>query len=307
VNLREIVDYGKKKNVRVLLWVLWKALDSKLDAALDKFEKLGVAGIKIDFMQRDDQWMMEFYERVAREAAKHHLLVDYHGACKPTGLSRQYPNVMSYEGVTGLEQYRWGDEKANPKQELVLPFIRMVAGPMDFTPGAMNNSNKENWHWSTSQPMSEGTRCHQLAMYVIYESPLQMLADSPTRYRQEKECMKFLSAVPTVWDDTIALDAKVGEYIAVARRSGEQWYVGAMTDWTQRELKLDLSFLPDGAHVVESWSDGMNADRNGQDFRHSTRQVLSGEKLTIKLAPGGGWVGRVRSVPADGKVSVGSQ
>jgi alpha-glucosidase len=305
VNLREIVDYGKKKNVRVLLWVLWKALDMKLEPALDKFEKLGVAGIKVDFMQRDDQWMMEFYERVARDAAKHRLLVDFHGSCKPTGLSREYPNVMTYEGVTGLEQYKWSDEKTNPKQELVLPFVRMVAGPMDFTPGALTNGNKESWRWNLGQPMSEGTRCHQLAMYVVYESPLQMLADSPTRYRKEKECMKFLSAVPTVWDDTIALDAKVGEYIALARRSGEHWFVAAMTDWSPRELTLDLSFLPDGVYMIDSWSDGTNADRNGQDFRYRTEQVSSGEKLTIKLAPAGGWVGRVHSASADGKVSLG--
>jgi alpha-glucosidase len=307
VNLRDIIDYGKKKNVRVLLWVIWKALDMKLEPALEKFEKLGVAGIKVDFMQRDDQWMMEFYERVAREAAKRHLLVDFHGSCKPTGLGREYPNVMTFEGVTGLEQYKWGDEKANPKQELILPFVRMVAGPMDFTPGALTNANKESWRWNLGQPMSEGTRCHQLAMYVVYESPLQMLADSPTRYRMEKECMKFLSAVPTVWDDTIALDAKVGEYIVVARRSHEHWYVGAMTDWTSRELKLDLSFLPEGTYMLESWSDGVNADRNGQDFRYRTQQVSSGEKLTIKLAPGGGWVGRVHSATENGKVSLGSE
>lgn len=304
VNLQEIVNYGKKKNVRVLLWVLWNALDQKLDAALTKFENLGVAGIKVDFMQRDDQWMVDYYERVAREAAKHHLLVDFHGAYKPTGLRREYPNVITQEGVTGLEQYKWGDEKTNPEQELVLPFVRMVAGPMDFTPGALTNANKESWRWNIGQTMSEGTRCHQLAMYVVYESPLQMLADSPTRYRQETECMKFLSAVPSVWDDTIALDAKVGDYIVVARRSGDQWYVGAMTDWTLRELKVDLSFLPDGVYKLESWSDGVNADRNGKDFRYRTQQVSSSDKLTIKLAPGGGWVGRLQSASADGKVSL---
>ena len=221
VDIQEIVDYGKKKNVRVLLWVLWNGLDKDLDAALEKFEKLGVAGIKVDFMQRDDQWMVDFYERVARAAAKHHLLVDYHGAYKPTGLRREFPNVMTREGVTGMEQYKWGDQTTNPEQELVLPFMRMVAGPMDFTPGALTNANKESWRWNIGHPMSEGTRCHQLAMYVVYESPLQMLCDSPTRYRQETDCMKFLSAVPTVWDDTIALDAKVGDYIAVARRSGD--------------------------------------------------------------------------------------
>ena len=307
VNLQEIVDYGKQKEVRILLWVLWNALDQKLDAALTKFEKLGVAGIKVDFMQRDDQWMVDYYERVAREAAKHHLLVDFHGSYKPTGLRREYPNVMTHEGVTGLEQYKWGDEKTNPEQELVLPFVRMVAGPMDFTPGALTNANKKSWRWNVGQPMSEGTRCHQLAMYVVYESPLQMLADSPTRYRQETECMNFLSAVPSVWDDTIALDAKVGDYIVIARRSRDEWYIGAMTDWTGRELQLDLSFLPDGAYKLETWGDGVNADRTGQDFRYRTQQVSSGDKFTIKLAPGGGWVGRFQPISVDGTVSINSQ
>jgi alpha-glucosidase len=178
---------------------------------------------------------------------------------------------------------------------------------MDYTPGALTNANKQSWRWNLGQPMSEGTRCHQLAMFVVYESPLQMLADSPTRYRKEKECMKFLSAVPSVWDDTIAIDAKVGEYVVLARRSGEHWYVAAMTDWTPRELKLDLRFLQEGSYELESWSDGVNADRNGQDFRYRTQQISSGEKLTIKLAAGGGWVGRIHSSTGDGNVTLGSQ
>ena len=230
-------------------------------------------------MQRDDQWMVEFYHRVAREAAKRHLLVDFHGAYKPTGLRRAYPNVMTHEGVTGMEQYKWGDENTNPEQELVLPFTRMVAGPMDFTPGALNNADRESWRWNVGHPMSLGTRCHQLAMYVVYESPLQMLADSPTRYRQETDTMKFLSAVPTVWDDTMPLAAKVSDYVAIARRSGDDWYVGAMTDWEARELTVNLDFLPPGDYELESWSDGINADRNGQDMHYETRPVTSTESL----------------------------
>ena len=307
VDLQEIIDYGKKKGVRILLWVLWNALDKKLDEALDKFEKMGVAGIKVDFMQRDDQWMVEYYERVAREAAKHHLLVNFHGAYKPTGERRAYPNVMTREGVTGLEQYKWGDQKTNPEQELVLPFTRMVAGPMDFTPGALNNANKESWRWNVGHPMSQGTRCHQLAMFVVYESPLQMLADSPTRYRQETDCMKFLSAVPAVWDDTIALDAKVGDYVVLARRSGDEWYIGAMTDWDPRELTIKLDFLPDGTYELQSWSDGVNADRNGQDFRYRTEQVSSSDTLKLKLAPAGGWVGRLKPANASDKVSLNAE
>jgi alpha-glucosidase len=293
-SLKEIVDYANQKNVKVLLWMIWNALDRQLVPAMDKFERLGVAGIKVDFMQRDDQWMVDFYDRVAREAAKHHLLVDFHGACKPTGLRRALPNVMTREGVTGMEQYKWSDQAANPKQELVLPFVRMVAGPMDFTPGAMLNSNKENWRYSISNPMSLGTRCHQLAMYVVYESPLQMLCDSPTRYRKEPECMKFLSAVPTVWDDTIALQAKVSDYVVIARRSGDQWYLGAMTDWDKRELKVPLNFLPEGIYQLDSWADGVNADRDGTDFRYSTSYVSAADTVTLNLAPGGGWAGRLR-------------
>ena len=288
------MDYAKQKNVKVLLWVLWNALDRQLVAAMNKYEKLGVAGIKVDFMQRDDQWMVDYYERVAREAAKHHLLVDFHGACKPTGMHRALPNLMTREGVTGMEQYKWSDQAANPKQELVLPFVRMVAGPMDFTPGALSNSNKENWRYNIGHPMSEGTRCHQLAMYVVYESPLQMLCDSPSRYRKEPECMKFLSAVPTVWDDTIALQAKVSDYLVIARRSGDQWYLGAMTDWDKRELTVPLNFLPDGNYYqLDAWADGVNADRDGTDFRYSTSRVSSADTLTLKLAPGGGWAGRL--------------
>ncbi|MGD9634740.1 MAG: glycoside hydrolase family 97 protein [Pirellulales bacterium] len=294
VDLPEIVRYAHEKKVGVLLWVLWNALDEQLDPALERFEKLGVAGIKVDFLQRDDQWMIEYYHRVAKEAAKHHLMVDFHGACKPTGLNRPYPNVMTYEGVNGLEQYKWGDQRANPDQELVLPFIRMVAGPLDFTPGAMRNANRENYRWIVDHPMSLGTRCHQLAMYVVYESPLQMLADSPTAYRKEPQCMKFLSAVPTVWDDTQVLRAQVGEYVVVARRSGDDWFVGAMINWDRRRFDLDLDFLAEGTYRLESWSDGINADRNAQDFSYNSRVVTSGDEISLPLAPGGGWVGILR-------------
>jgi alpha-glucosidase len=182
------------------------------------------------------------------------------------------------------------------RKELVLPFTRMVAGPMDYTPGALTNADRESWRWNVGHPMSLGTRCHQLAMYVVYESPLQMLADSPTRYRQETDTMKFLSVVPTVWDDTIPLAVKVGDYVAVARRSGDEWYAGAMNDWQPRELTIELDFLPPGSYVCEAWGDGVNADRNGQDMHVSTQHVSSKTSLKIKLAPAGGWAGRIRSV-----------
>jgi alpha-glucosidase len=294
VDLAELVRYAKQKGVGVLVWVLWKPLDEHMAAALDRFQQLGVAGVKVDFMQRDDQWMIDFYLRVAREAAKRHLMVDFHGACKPTGWARAYPNVMTSEGVNGMEQYKWTADHTNPEHELILPFTRMMAGPMDFTPGAMTNANRANFRPIMEHPMSMGTRCHQLAMYVVYESPLQMLCDSPTRYRHEPECMKFLSAVPTVWDDTIALDAKVSDYVAIARRSGDDWFIGAMTDWDRRKLEISLSFLPAGQYHLEVWRDGPNADRDGQDFARSTQIVTSADKLALDLAPGGGWVGWLR-------------
>lgn len=296
LDLEELVRYGQERGVGVILWVLWNALDVKLEPALEKYEQLGVAGIKVDFMQRDDQWMVEYYHRIARQAAKHRLMVDFHGAYKPTGLRRQFPNVMTSEGVTGLEQYKWTDQMTNPEQELVLPFVRMVAGPMDFTPGAMSNASRGDWKAIGNHPMSFGTRCHQLAMFVVYESPLQMLADSPTHYLEEPECLEFLAAVPTVWDELHVLEAKAADYVALARKSGDQWFVGAMTDWTRRTLQLKLDFLPEGEYELHAWSDGVNAERNGRDFRRSVQQVKRGAVVQAELAPGGGWAGWIKPV-----------
>jgi alpha-glucosidase len=289
INVKELVDYGKTKNVNVILWVVWKALDDKLTEALDQFQAWGVKGIKIDFMQRDDQWMVNFYEKIAQECAKRQLLVDYHGAYKPSGLDRKYPNVISYEGVKGLENAKWSDQP-DPEHNVTLPFIRMVAGPMDFTPGAMLNATKQNFNPVFTQPMSPGTRCHQLGMYVVFESPLQMLSDNPSNYYREPECMKFLQTVPSVWDDTKVLDAKVSDYILVARRSGEKWFVGAMTDWDPRSLQLDLSFLGAGNYNMQIWKDGVNADQHASDYKMEEMKVTSSSKVKIDMAPGGGWV-----------------
>lgn len=209
---------------------------------MQQFEKWGIDGIKVDFMQRDDQWMVRYYEKVAREAAKHHLLVDFHGSYKPAGLRRAFPNVLTREGVPGLEHNKWSSEVATPEMALTLPFIRMVAGPMDYTPGAMINATKEQHHPVWNRPMSQGTRCQQLAMYVVFESPLQMLADSPSNYLREAEAMDFLSRVPTVWDETRVLKAKIADYVVVARRKGEIWYLAAITDWTPRDLEISLDF-----------------------------------------------------------------
>ncbi|MFV0592620.1 MAG: glycoside hydrolase family 97 protein [Draconibacterium sp.] len=289
IDIQELVDYGKSKNVDIILWVVWKTMDDKLIEALDQFQKWGVKGIKMDFMQRDDQWMVNFYEKVAKECAKRELLVDYHGAYKPAGLERAYPNVISYEGVKGLENAKWS-KLPDPEHDVTLPFIRMVAGAMDFTPGAMINKTKQNFNPVFSEPMSQGTRCHQLGMYVVYESPLQMLADNPSNYYREPECMEFLSAVPSVWDDTKVLDAKVSDYIAIARRSGDTWYVGAMTDWDPRSLELKLDFLGEGNYTMKIWKDGVNATKHAADFAQETVNVTSGSSVKVNMAPGGGWV-----------------
>jgi alpha-glucosidase len=292
IDMEEIVGYGKEKNVGIILWVVWKTLDDQWDAAFDRFEKWGIKGIKVDFMQRDDQWMVDYYWRVAKEAAKRHMLVDFHGSYKPSGLRRAYPNVITREGVHGLEHNKWGDEET-PDLDVTLPFIRMLAGPMDYTPGAMINAQKDNFRAVWNRPMSQGTRCHQLAMYVVYESPLQMLADSPSHYYDEPETMEFLSKVPTVWDETKVLDAEVGEYVLLARKSGNEWYIGAMTNWTARDLEIDLSFLGNDEYTIDIWQDGVNAHRYGNDFKKVSRKVTGSDSLKIHLAPGGGWAARV--------------
>jgi alpha-glucosidase len=293
IDVQELVDYGKGKNVDVILWVVWKALDDKLTEALDQFEKWGVKGIKIDFMQRDDQWMVNFYEKIARECAARQMLVDFHGAYKPAGLERKYPNVISFEGVKGLENTKWSDQP-DPELNVTLPFIRMVAGPMDFTPGAMINATKENFRFIFDAPMAPGTRCHQLAMYVVFESPLQMLSDNPSNYYREPEAMEFLKEVPTVWDETRVLDGKVGDYILIARRSGDTWYVGAMTDWSPRELELNLNFLEAGNYSMKVWKDGVNAHRHASDFKNEELQISGNSEMKIQMAPGGGWAAIIR-------------
>ena len=290
VDLPELLKYGKEKSVGIILWVTWKALEDQLDKAITTFSEWGVKGIKVDFMQRDDQWMVNYYERVAKKAAKHHLLVDFHGAYKPCGLSREYPNVLTYEGVYGLEQNKWTDDET-PDHNLTLPFIRMVAGAMDFTPGAMINANKTDFRAVWSKPMSMGTRCHQLAMYIIYESPLQMLADNPTHYYREPECMEFLSVVPTTWDQTKVLHAKVGDYLAIARKKDNIWYLGAMTDWEARNMDINLDFLDEEEYILRIWKDGINANRNAMDFKQETKKVSRKSTLKIQLASGGGFVG----------------
>jgi alpha-glucosidase len=292
VNMEELSAYAREKNVRIILWVIWNTLDDQLEKALDQYAKWGVAGIKVDFMQRSDQKLIEYFHRVSRETAKRKMLVDFHGDQKPATMVRTWPNLISTEGVRGMEWSKWSAE-TDPDHDVTLPFTRMFLGPMDYTPGAMLNAQKHMFRAVNDRPMSQGTRCHQLAMYVVFESPLQMLSDSPSNYLREPEMMEFLAPVPTEWDETKVLDGKIAQYIAVARRNGKDWYVGAMTNWSPREMEIDFSFLPEGNFTLQAYEDGVNADRMGSDYKMSKTQVNRGTKLKIKLGPGGGWAGRI--------------
>jgi len=292
INMDAIAAHAREKKVGLILWVVWKTFDVQMAQALDQFEKWGVKGIKVDFMQREDQWMVNYYEKVAIEAAKKKLMVDFHGSYKPTGLYRTYPNVLTSEGVLGLEQSKWG-ELASPDGAVTFPFMRMMAGPVDYTPGAMLNATKADFKPINNRPMSQGTRCQQLAMYVVYESPLQMLADSPSNYRREPECLSFLSSVPTVWDETRVVSASIGQHILTVRRSGSDWYVGALTNWDARDLVLPLTFLGAGQWEADIFMDGPNADRAGVDYLRELKSVSGQDTLKIHLAPGGGWAAKI--------------
>jgi alpha-glucosidase len=283
-----LIEYANSKNVDIILWVLWKPLDENTVEILELYKKWGAAGIKVDFMQRSDQYMVSSYERIAREAARLEMLVNYHGAFPPAGLHRKYPNLINYEAVKGSENNKWSDE-INPPHNVTIPYTRMAAGPMDYTPGAMINARAANFHISHERPMSLGTRCHQVAMYVIYEAPMQMMCESPSTYRREQETVDFITQIPTVWDETIFIDGKVGEYIVLARRYKDKWYVGAMTDWSARDYELDLSFLPAGEYAMELMRDGVNAHRFAPDYKYEKNEVSSTSKVNISMAPGGGW------------------
>jgi len=292
INMQDLTAYAKEKNVGIILWVVWKSLDDQLIPALDQYAKWGIKGIKVDFMQRDDQLLINFYHKVSRETAKRKMLVDFHGGQKQITMTRTWPNMISGEGVRGMEWSKWSAD-SEPKHNVTLPFTRMFLGPMDYTPGAMRNATRTTFAPIHQQPMALGTRCHQLAMYVLFESPLRMLSDSPSNYLREREAVEFLAPVPSVWDDTKALDGRIAEYVLVARKNGSDWYVGAMTDWTARELEVDFSFLREGNFSMEAYQDGINADRMAGDYKKVKMQVNKSTKLKIKLAPGGGWAARI--------------
>jgi alpha-glucosidase len=288
IDVPELIRYGKEKGVDLILWVLWKPLDANLDQILETYKSWGVKGVKVDFMQRNDQYMVSSYERIAKKCAELELLVDFHGAFKPSGLRRVYPNVINYEGVKGSENNKWSSD-ITPQHNVTIPFIRMAAGPMDYTPGAMSNEHLKNYKTSFERPMSIGTRAHQVAMYVVYEAPLQMMCESPSRYYKEQESVDFIVQIPTLWDETVVLHGSIGNYIAVARRKGDNWYLGAMTNSTARELDFDLSFLQEGTYKMEVFKDGVNAGRFAEDYAIETAEVNRNSKVSAKMAEGGGW------------------
>lgn len=297
IDIKHLVDYGKERGVGIVLWGGYWAVDRDMENVFKYYSDLGVKGFKIDFMDRDDQKMVDFYERAAATAAKYNLMCDFHGAYKPCGLSRKYPNVVNYEGVNGLEQMKWSDKSLDQvTYDVTIPFIRMVAGPMDYTQGAMSNSQKAGYRASNSEPQSQGTRCRQLAMYVIFEAPFNMLCDSPTNYEREPECTQFIAEIPTVWDQTVALDGKVGQYAVLARRAGDDWYVGGMTDWNARETEVDLSFMPDGDYRMTIIKDGVNADKIARDFAIESDNVDNTKKIKIRMARGGGFAMKLTRV-----------
>ncbi|MCO6491184.1 MAG: glycoside hydrolase family 97 catalytic domain-containing protein [Phaeodactylibacter sp.] len=291
MDLPGLHQYAKSKGVGIFLWVAFRRLQGEMEEAMAQFREWGTAGLKVDFFERDDQLMLTQIEQLARQAAAHRLLLNLHGICKPFGLQRKYPNILNHEGVKGLENNKGFSRPTTPEYALQIPYIRMLAGYMDYTPGALRNRSPANFCSSPGQPMSMGTRCHQLAMYVLYFAPLQMLCDSPTEYEKSPETMAFLSAVPAVWDETIPLGGKVGEYALIARRKGEDWYVAAMAAGEARELEAGLSFLPGGRQYEATvWMDGPNARRFGEDFQISKQTVSPASKKALSLAPGGGAV-----------------
>lgn len=296
IDLEELVAYANQKNVGLILWAGYRAFDRDMDRVCRHYAAMGIKGFKIDFMDRDDQYMVDFNRRCAETGAKYKLLVDLHGTYKPTGLQCTYPNAINFEGVHGLEELKWAAPGTDQvTYDVTMPFIRMVAGPVDYTQGAMNNANRENFRAVYSEPMSQGTRCRQLAAYVIFDSPLNMLCDAPTNYLKEEECARFIAAIPTVWDETKAIDGRVGEYILMARRKSDTWYVGGLTDWNARDVLLDFAFLGEGAYEAEIFQDGPNADRVGKDYQRKVMRIPADRKLRLHMAPGGGFALKIRA------------
>lgn len=291
IDLKGLISYAKKKSVDLILWAGYRAFEKDMERVCKHYSAMGIKGFKIDFMDRDDQSVIDFNRKAAETGARYKLLIDLHGTSKPTGLQRTYPNTINFEGVHGLEELKWAESGTDQViYDVTMPFIRMVAGPVDYTQGAMVNMNKANFKAIYNEPMSQGTRCRQLAQYIIFESPLTMLCDAPTNYLKEEECTSFIASVPTVWDRTLPLSGKVGEHVVIARQKGDTWYVGGMTDWNERDVEVELSFLDKGDYNAVIFKDGLNADRVGKDYKREEIRVSADKTLKLHIAPGGGFI-----------------
>lgn len=294
IDLKELITYGKQKKVDLILWSTWYALAQDIEGLCSKYSAMGIKGFKVDFLDRNDQKMIASTYQMAAFAAKHHLLLDFHGMFPPQGLNVTYPNVINFEGVRGMEWVKWSADERVPRHEVSLPFIRMMAGPMDYTPGAMRNVTKGNAKPNHSLPVSQGTRCHQLAMYIVYDGALQMLADNPTVYSKEQECTDLIASIPTVFNETVALDSKLAEYVCIAKKVNGVWYVGGLNNWNERDITIDLSFLSKGKYTVEIYKDGLNAGKDATDYSVEKMEVSSDDKIKIAMASGGGFVLKIR-------------
>ncbi len=296
IDIPELVKYAAARNVNVWLWLHWTSVDRQMEEAFPLYEKWGVTGVKIDFMDSNDQRMVDFYHRVVKKAAEHHLMVDFHGAYPPTGLQRTYPNLMTHEGVLGLEYNKWS-AVPDPDHNVMLAFTRMLAGPMDYTPGGFENATRADFVARNKDPMTMGTRAHQIALYAVFESPLQMVSDRPGAYK-DQPAFEFIRAVPTTWNQTRVLKAEVGEYVSIARRHGKEWYVGTITNWTPREIDLPLEFLEPGKYDAEIYSDAADSDRSPKNISIRKQPVDRSTVLRVTMAPGGGHAVRIRPRPA---------
>ena len=292
IDLQGLINYGQQRGVSIVLWTVFNVLDEHLVEACEKYKAMGIKGFKIDFMDRNDQNAVEMAERLAKTCAQYQLFVDYHGYFTPTGMNRTYPNILNYEGVFGMEEARWAKKETDmPKYDVTFPFIRMMAGPVDFTPGAMRNGTKDNWVECYQNPVSMGTRCHQLACYVVQDSPFTMLCDTPTNYEREQECTDIITSIPDTFDETRVIQGLIGNYIVSARRNGSDWYVGGQTNWDEREVDLSLDFLrPGESYQATIVADGINANHNAEDYRIEHQTLSASSQLKLKMASGGGFV-----------------
>jgi alpha-glucosidase len=293
IDIKELVEYARGKGVGIFLWSRWQDINRNPENMMRIFRSWGIKGVKIDFLDRDDQGMTRFCWRVAEAAYRNHILVDFHGSAYPAGIARSFPNVLTSEGVKGLEHNKLSDQ-CTPDNDVYIPFLRMFAGPVDYTPGSMRNSGKEDFRIVFNDPSSIGTRVHQMAMYTVLESPFSMMADSPSRYMKDETCTLFIAGVPVTWDESVVLDAKMGEYVCIARKKGDVWYIGAITNGKRADIDVDLSFLERaGAYHAEIFSDGVNASRNAEDYLHERTLVDRKSRIKIRCAPGGGWTCRI--------------